>query len=101
MGRETSAKSSGAKGEEKEQNISLTNRERLVITGVTDTDKFDESRVLLYTVRGELLVKGRELHVSGLSLDTGEMVIEGEISAVIYGDSNVTSPLGFFGRLKK
>lgn len=94
-------KEQGRKAEEREQNISLNDRARLTVTGVTDTDKFDENRVLLYTVRGELLVKGKNLHVSSLSLDTGEMIIEGEISAVIYGDSKVTAPLGLFGKLTK
>lgn len=86
---------------EKEQRISLDNRKRLVITGVTDTDKFNESSVLLYTCMGELLVKGKDLRVSSLSVENGEMVIEGMISAVIYGDSNVNSPLSFFGRIFK
>ncbi len=86
---------------EKEQNITIENRKKLVITGVTDTDKFDENSVLLYTCRGELLVKGRDLHVNGLSVENGEMIIEGEINAVIYGDSHVKGPLSFFGRLTK
>ena len=36
-----------------------------------------------------------------LSVETGDMVIEGEINAVIYGDSQVKGPLGFVGRLLK
>lgn len=81
--------------------ISIDNRKKLIITGVTDTDKFDESSVLLYTCMGEIIVKGRNLHVSGLSVENGTMTIEGEIGAVIYGDSSVKGPLGFFGRLLK
>ncbi|MCM1578355.1 MAG: YabP/YqfC family sporulation protein [Ruminococcus sp.] len=86
---------------ETRQDISLANRKRLVITGVTDTDKFDENKVLLYTSLGELLVKGKNLRVSSLSVETGEMVIEGEISSMQYGDSKVTGPLSVFGKISK
>ena len=78
--------------------ISIENRSRLTVTGVTDTDRFDERSVLLYTCMGELLVKGRDLHVSGLSVESGEMVIEGQICSVVYGDSDVKSHMSIFRR---
>ncbi len=87
--------------ENTDHRITLDNRKKLVITGVTDTDKFDESSVLLYTSMGELIIKGKDLHVNGLSVETGEMIVEGEIGAVIYGDSQVKGPLSLFGRLTK
>jgi len=34
-------------------------------------------------------------------VESGDMEIEGEISALIYGDSQVRSPLSFMGRLMK
>lgn len=83
------------------QTVSIENRSKVIITGVTDTDKFNENCVLLYTCMGEMTVKGRNLHVNGLSVESGEMIIEGEISSVIYGDSQVKSPLSFFGHLTK
>ena len=86
---------------EQEHSICLDKRSRLVITGVTDTDKFDESTVLLYTVMGELIVRGRDLHVNGLSLESGEMLIEGEISSITYGDSQVKGPLSLLGKMFK
>lgn len=81
--------------------ISLESRSKAVISGVTDTDKFTENSVLLYTDMGELTVKGRNLRVTLLSVESGDMEIEGEISALIYGDSQVRSPLSFMGRLMK
>lgn len=94
-------KNTPAKQTERDHRISIDNRKKLIITGVTDTDKFDESSVLLYSCMGEIIVKGRDLHVSGLSVESGEMVVEGEINAVIYGDSQVKGPLGFLGKLTK
>lgn len=81
--------------------VMIDNRKKLTITGVTDTDKFDEGSVLLYSSMGEIIVKGRDLRVSGLSVESGEMTVEGEIGAVIYGDSQVKGPLSFFGKLTK
>ena len=85
----------------REHHVSIDNRKKLFITGVTDTDKFDENSVLLYSCMGEMIVKGKDLHVSGLSVESGEMTIEGEINAVIYGDSQVKGPLSLFGKLTK
>ena len=81
--------------------VNMENRSRVVITGVTDTDKFTESSVLLYTCMGELIIKGRGLRVTLLSVESGDMAVEGEIGGIIYGDSHVKSPLGFMGRLLK
>ena len=83
--------------EKNEHSLKLENRSRLTVTGVTDTDKFNENSVLLYTCMGELTVKGKDLRVGLLSVETGDM----EINAVIYGDSQVKGPLGFVGRLLK
>lgn len=80
-------------------NLILEGRKRLSVSGVTDVDSFDENTVLLYTNMGELTVKGSDLHVNDLSVTSGEMNIEGDIQAVIYGDKECQSPLGFIGKL--
>ncbi|MCM1523888.1 MAG: sporulation protein YabP [Ruminococcus sp.] len=85
----------------KSHSLYIENRKKITLTGVTDTDKFNESCVQLYTNLGELTVKGKALQVTMLSVETGDMVIEGDIDAVIYGDGQVKGPLGFFGRLTK
>ena len=84
---------------EKAHSIIAENRRKLSISGVTDIDSFDENTVLLYTTMGELTIKGSDLHVNDLSVTNGEMNIEGEIDAVIYGDKDLRSPLSFIGRL--
>ena len=85
----------------KEHSVRLENRNKVIITGVTDTDKFTENSVLLYTCMGELIIRGRDLRVTLLSVESGDMSVEGEIDGIIYGDSQVKSPLGFMGRLFK
>ncbi len=80
-------------------NIILEGRKKMSLSGVTDVDRFDENTVLLYTNMGELTVKGSDLHVSDLSVTSGEMNIEGDISEIIYGDRELRSPLSLLGKL--
>ena len=83
----------------KPHNLILENRKKLSISGVTDVDSFDEKTVILYTPMGELTVQGKNLHVNGLDVETGEMSVEGDIWALNYGDKDRRGSLGFFGKL--
>ncbi len=83
----------------KPHSIIIENRNKMSVSGVTDVDRFDENTVLLYTTMGELTIKGSDLHVNDISVTSGEMNIEGNIDAVIYGDEDRQSPLNFIGRL--
>ncbi len=80
-------------------NIILESRSKLSVSGVTDVDRFDENVVLLYTSMGELTVRGADLHVNDLSVESGEMNIEGEIQSITYGDPDRRSPLSFVGKI--
>ncbi len=80
-------------------NAILENREKLLLSGVTEIDSFDDRTVILYTQLGELVILGRELHVQQLSTASGEVQIEGEIRALRYGDRDRTAPQSFLGRL--
>ncbi|MBQ2651429.1 MAG: sporulation protein YabP [Clostridia bacterium] len=65
-------------------NIILEGRERLSISGVTDVLSFDEGEVVAETTMGLLVTAGEDLHVERLSLDVGELVLTGRISALEY-----------------
>lgn len=67
-------------------NVILEGRKNLTISGVTDVDSFDERCISLYTQLGELVIKGRELHINSMSVETGDMTIEGDIWALNYGE---------------
>lgn len=79
--------------------IILEGRKKLSVSGVTDVDSFDEGSILLYTSMGEMTVRGSDLHVNSLSVESGEMDIEGDICEIIYGDPERRSPLSFFGKI--
>lgn len=70
------------------QNIVLENREKLNITGVLDVLSFDDQIVILETELGLLTVKGENLRINKLSLDTSEVTIDGEIYQLAYSEKN-------------
>lgn len=66
--------------------IILTNRRTCMINGVSDVLSFDEHEILLETDQGMLTMKGSDLHVSRLTLDKGEVDIDGKIDSMTYSD---------------
>ncbi len=80
-------------------NAIMEDRSKLMLTGVTDVENFDENKVYLYTQLGELVIRGKQLHVNEISLESGELTVEGEINALIYGDKDRTKKLGLLGKL--
>ena len=61
------------------QNIVLENREKLNVSGVNDVLSFDDQVVMIDTELGLLTVKGENIRINKLSLDTSEVIIDGEI----------------------
>ena len=70
------------------QNLILENRGKLSISGVLDVLSFDDQLVAVETELGLLTVKGENLRINKLSIDTSEVIVEGEISNLSYTDSN-------------
>ena len=79
--------------------VLLDMRRRAVIEGVTDVLRFDENEVVVNTVQGALVVEGEGLHVCALSLDTGNIEIEGKLNGLLYEDKTEKKGRGFFARL--
>ncbi len=76
------------------QNIILENREKLSISGVLDVLSFDDQIVILETQLGLLTVKGENLRINKLSLDTEEVIIDGEIYNLGYSEKDSTQKSG-------
>lgn len=64
--------------------LTLDNRRILSLNGILDVQGFDEETVNAVTTMGILIIKGKSLHISKLSLETSEVVIDGEISSMHY-----------------
>ncbi len=83
------------------QNIILENRRKASISGVEDIDSFDEASVVLITSLGVLTVKGAGLHINRLNVDTGEVIIEGEMDSFVYTQTASKKAGSFMQRLLK
>lgn len=82
-------------------NIIMENRKALTISGVNDIDSFDEHTIIIFTELGELIIKGRDLHITSMSVETGELIMDGEVSSLTYGEGDRRTPNNFLARLFK
>ncbi len=64
----------------------ISNRKNGVLNGVIDVLSFDVGEILLETELGMLMIKGSDLHVNRLTLEKGEIDIEGRIDSLVYSD---------------
>ena len=83
--------------------LNIIARRTAAITGVNDVLSFDAGEVLLQTEQGILMIRGGELHVNRLSLEKGEVDIDGRIDSLTYSDATNHGKTGesLFGRLFK
>ena len=79
-------------------NLVLEDRRLLTVSGVSDVDSFDEETVIVFTDSGELTVRGSDLHINRLSVEMGELTVEGRISALVYSEDTPKNG-GFFSRV--
>lgn len=69
--------------------LTLDNRKLLTLSGVEDVSGFDEQTINVKLSDASLVVKGTGLHISKLSLESGDVVIDGLITSLQYlGASN-------------
>jgi sporulation protein YabP len=80
------------------QNLILEDRRILNMSGVSDVDSFDDRVIIVFTELGELTVRGNDLHINKLSVETGELQLEGNISSLSYADEQPKSS-GFFSKV--
>lgn len=66
--------------------IQVISRNHANITGVSDVLSFDAGEILLETEQGILMIRGGELHVNRLTLEKGEVDVDGRIDSLTYSD---------------
>lgn len=71
------------------QNLILENREKLSMSGVLDVLSFDDQVVIVETELGLLTIKGENLRISKLSLDSTEVIVEGEMYNLAYSENDI------------
>ena len=66
--------------------LTLLNRKDCIISGVVDVLSFDINEILLETEQGMLMIRGSALHVTRLTLEKGEIEIDGKMDSVTYSE---------------
>ena len=83
---------------EKPYGLTMDRREKAVLTGVTDVERFDENEVVLHTHGGRLILTGTGLHVSSLQLEEGRLLVDGTIDGAVYDSGAMKRRGGFLRR---
>lgn len=81
----------------KAHSVSMEDRCRMNVTGVEDVESFDETVIVMNTSQGDLIVRGSGLHIGKISLDVGQLSVEGVINELSYEEKQTQS--GFWQRL--
>lgn len=76
--------------------LTLDSRSRLSITGVLEVESFDDTEILLTSTRGPMSIRGQGLHLQQLSIDGGQVLVDGSVDAISYEDDIPRG--GFFAR---
>ncbi|AKX92917.1 sporulation protein YabP [Neomoorella thermoacetica] len=81
--------------------LSIINREKLVISGVLQVLNYDEEEILLETTLGYLVIKGSNFNISNLSLETGNLELSGRVNNLSYSEGKGARGKGLMQRLFK
>ena len=79
--------------------LTLNERQNLTLTGVTEVISFDDTAVILRTALGTLVVQGSQLQLKTLSLDGGQVAVDGQVNTLHYEQLRPTGGIfrRFFG----
>ena len=81
-----------------DHHVILEGRASLSVSGVEEVESFDENAIVMRTAQGTLVVRGEELHIEKLSLDGGDLRVEGMVDSLTYEDDGGPRA-GFLARL--
>ncbi len=68
----------------KPHTVIMEERKKLSVSGVEDVESFDDTQIVMRTVCGDLIIKGSDLQIDRLSLETGEVGVTGLVSQFGY-----------------
>ena len=64
----------------------IQGRKSAELTGVREVVSFDAKEVVLNTTMGALVIRGNDLFVKRLTVEKGEVDLEGQIDSFVYAD---------------
>lgn len=78
--------------------VVMEGRNHLSVSGVEEVESFDEETIVMGTIKGTLVVRGQGLHIEKLSLDGGDLKVEGTVDSLTYEEDGREKG-GFLARL--
>ena len=86
-------------GQQLPHGLNLDERKKLSVTAVAEVVSFDEAEIVLRTSLGPLVVQGQELKLRQLTLEGGNVAVEGQIDSLVYEQTRQTGSVlrRFFG----
>ncbi len=73
--------------EQRSHRLTLTDRNHLTVTAVTEVVRFEDTAAVLQTAQGTLILQGEQLQLKSLSRDGGQVEVEGTVTALVYEES--------------
>ena len=67
--------------------VTLSERQGLTVTGVSEVVSFDDTAVQLSTTQGSLWVHGQQLRLKNLTPEGGQLSVSGTVNALIYEEN--------------
>lgn len=83
------------------QNVILENRKKLTLTGIKDVLSFDDEIIVVESELGLINIKGMDLKVNKISVETGDVIIEGTIKMIEYSDKDNFSKQSLMSKIFK
>lgn len=77
--------------------IVIENRKKLTASGILNVDSYEDESIVAQSECGEIVIKGHDLKISRLSVETGDMTVDGNIDSVAYNAPKITG--NFFSRV--
>ena len=77
----------------KPHHVIMEDRAKLSVTGVEDVISFDENEIITRTAQGNLIIRGTGLHIGKLTLDSGDVSVDGVVRELCYEEP---APVGGF-----
>lgn len=81
-------------------NVIMEQRNRLVLSGISEVQAFEENNVQLKTTKGDLTVRGSGMKMESYQSEVGDLIMQGNIYALVY-TNDTAGKEGFFSRLFK
>ena len=98
MAYEDTRKTGTQQSVKKPHNLSLEGRKKLAVSGVEEVESFDDREIVMHTSMGTLTVEGEELTVGRLSVETGDVNVQGRIDALLWQETE-RGGRGLWGKL--